>query len=1465
MPKINRIRIVNFSYNDNNRHIIDETFNFYGGENALLSLANGGGKSVLVQAMLQPILPKITMLGRKFTDFFQGKSHEPTYIMIEWKLDDGAGYLLTGIAISKSASYSANEEDQNSDIRYYTFMKSYEEANDFDIVHIPVTEEKNNKIRIASYMEFNKLLKKETDKSEKPLFVFNSQRDEQRDYERRLNSYNISKEEWKELIVKINDNEYGVSEVFSQCKTSKAVMDKWIIRYIEKVLNKSQEGDHKKLENMMFQVAQSMVTNENHIKDYNIIEQFLIDVVEIDVKTKEVIHNLDSEEKLKSKLVDGYQSLLSEEENLEQLIISCDDKTLNLKKELELIALEETSKEIHLIDEEIQEIDILLKEINEKIECVALKKQHAIFNINAQAAAEKLGQLKEKQIKSAELNEEYLNASKNEEQLLRDMNSVQYSLNLQYEELLNKYMASAKAHYENKEILLENQNSNDDKLIKLQNKIDNMREELGKLRIKIEIFEKEETIIWDKLNIALYRNVILKELDNSEVENIKKIMKDNIDKFTMDTALNEHRVITIDQDIEALHSELNELRDRKSEYKSNLVSVNKDIKVFEKDKKVMHTIANSYRLNEDDIYNRDYFLKLINEKKNGWLNKEFNLKNNMSNSEKIIRGIKDGVSYLPEALLSALREKDISIFTGEKYLRGIDETSKEILLKKNPLLPYSIIASGKEYNQIVESIEDMDITSIIPIINHINRDEIFEGNNKVTFLTHPRSIYVGNKDLDGYISKLIDSLEFIQLEIVESKRVIEECNKDYQITMQFNYIKSEVCDLYNTKEKLEAEIKELDKSETETFNDIKELEHTKEIIKDSLINLGKQLEKEYNMVSEFESYLLKDKEYTLNVKKEIELRNSLEDTSSNRVKVENEQRIIFKNISEIEEKIRNTSSLKEKILLKYKKTKEAKATEIIDGTLEELEGKLFAYESKRGHKLSDIMERLKDLDRDIEILDKEISELNLIKEDYINVIFSKELKAKYNQEKNLLETEEKHLDMQDRDQTKNIAKLSGRREPLYRNLNNRELIPIENIIGNFKERINKAKSQMSLNEKLKVDYQNQEKKIIRSKSLVENKIPTVKHISYNENVKMIENIITYIDELINEYQLALNNSEKEINVFNKISNKFRTKNMNLEQATAKKAYESILDHIDSLDRSYDKYYYLYERFQVFIKSLNDYKSVMDEMMNMIEHSRKDLIEHAFMEAGRIYDEIPKVSENSTVEIDGVRRKILDIKFEVMLDKVVGKEKMYNYINESLNSLITTIKNEVDEGKIRREIEKNISTRELLNVISNLDKCEVRSFKVDINEKNRKMRTWEEVVVKNSGAEKFMAYFSLLVALISYSRRSMKSSDMFGKKEESKVLIMDNPFGAITSGHLLKPLFEIANKYNTQLICLSDIKQGSVINSFNLVYMIKIRQNMMKEDFIELEPIMKSEFEMDEKLEKAYLYTSVEQTSLFGGQ
>ena len=81
MAKIAKIRFVNFVYNDN-RHIYDQTFDFYNGENSLLNLQNGGGKTVLVQMMMQPIVPKQKLKDRLFKNYFTN-AKAPCYIMIE--------------------------------------------------------------------------------------------------------------------------------------------------------------------------------------------------------------------------------------------------------------------------------------------------------------------------------------------------------------------------------------------------------------------------------------------------------------------------------------------------------------------------------------------------------------------------------------------------------------------------------------------------------------------------------------------------------------------------------------------------------------------------------------------------------------------------------------------------------------------------------------------------------------------------------------------------------------------------------------------------------------------------------------------------------------------------------------------------------------------------------------------------------------------------------------------------------------------------------------------------------------------------------------------------------------------------------------------------------------------------------------------------------------------------------------
>ena len=101
MSKINIFRVVNLNYNNNANRIEDETFCF-GGDNTLLSLQNGGGKTVLVQMLIAPFVHRRyrNTTDRTFQSFFT--TSKPTFLLIEWVLDGGAGYVLTGMMVRKS-------------------------------------------------------------------------------------------------------------------------------------------------------------------------------------------------------------------------------------------------------------------------------------------------------------------------------------------------------------------------------------------------------------------------------------------------------------------------------------------------------------------------------------------------------------------------------------------------------------------------------------------------------------------------------------------------------------------------------------------------------------------------------------------------------------------------------------------------------------------------------------------------------------------------------------------------------------------------------------------------------------------------------------------------------------------------------------------------------------------------------------------------------------------------------------------------------------------------------------------------------------------------------------------------------------------------------------------------------------------------------------------------------------------
>lgn len=287
----------------------------------------------------------------------------------------------------------------------------------------------------------------------------------------------------------------------------------------------------------------------------------------------------------------------------------------------------------------------------------------------------------------------------------------------------------------------------------------------------------------------------------------------------------------------------------------------------------------------------------------------------------------------------------------------------------------------------------------------------------------------------------------------------------------------------------------------------------------------------------------------------------------------------------------------------------------------------------------------------------------------------------------------------------------------------------------------------------------------------------------------------------------------------------------------------------------EKYYYLYERTISQKDVLGDLIRIYKNQLENLERNKNDMVTQSYLHAMQLYEEVQKITRDSAIKLTGKSRPVAMLRINMVLpeegDRSMGK--MRSYIDLCVNLVKDDMKKDRKQDEIRKSINKYMSSWEILNVISDLSKLVIEAYKVDININNSQYKTWEQVMKENSGGERFVSFFAVLAALMSYTRTSGRNQDDYVRNRDTKVLIMDNPFGPISSEHLLKPLFEIAKKYNTQLICLTDLKQNSILNCFNLIYMLKIRTSTLgTNEYLKVEEQIRegSELEMDENLEKA---------------
>ena len=289
--------------------------------------------------------------------------------------------------------------------------------------------------------------------------------------------------------------------------------------------------------------------------------------------------------------------------------------------------------------------------------------------------------------------------------------------------------------------------------------------------------------------------------------------------------------------------------------------------------------------------------------------------------------------------------------------------------------------------------------------------------------------------------------------------------------------------------------------------------------------------------------------------------------------------------------------------------------------------------------------------------------------------------------------------------------------------------------------------------------------------------------------------------------------------------------------------DGILSVIDDDHIKGDKYFTLYERTESDIKRYQDRIAQLAVQLKDVEDSRKQLVDHCKQRGGRLYDNLKTLSGRSVVQIGNVKKHMIQIVLpEIDPDSDQPYKRIDHFITEQvqkhLSENTTATKTHNDHLDIRR----------LLNCYIGNENIPINVFKIDKNIQNCRYRSWQDALKANSGGEQFVVLFSLIVSVMNYTRSLTNNLN-----STSGVLILDNPFGPISSPHLLEPMFRIARHFHIQLICLTHLGTAAVTSFFDMVYQLRFKN-------LPLSNVEILEAEAKQHMEHAF-YLS-EQLSLF---
>lgn len=714
MSKINAIRLVNVNYNHNSIHISDETLHF-NGRSTLISLQNGGGKSVLVQLLTAPFVQKRyrNLNERSFASYFT--TSKPSFIMVEWLLEDDAGYCLTGMMVRKSQNMDNDEE-----LELINFISEYTEPCEQDINHLPVVESDKKELRIKSFNACHKMFDDFKKERINRFFCYDMNNSAQsRQYFAKLTEYGIDYREWQNIIKKINEEESGLSKLFAECKDEKGLVEKWFLDAVENKLNKG-NNRMQEFRNILEKYITTYNENSNKIQQQEKLIAFHQEATPILTFGKEYEASSATVAVKLNKIYECLAELNRFAAKNETEIAVCNAELDALGKQLVHLLHEEFSRNFYYAEDK-KEALIVLKEDNEQ-QSSQLEEQSQLWERrHILDCAELQERLNEDLLELQRVEQRVTVSRKKNKDLEPEREYIGYLLKEYIEQELQKMQERFQQEESDKKACLDLQKQAKQELSELISRLNELHTTQGRLQGLVQAYDDTEESYnkkWEPGAAGLQRNMLgeyeagaLKVMaeklvaDEQEASDRQKQQQQNLSGLK-----------TAFSDLERSLQNCSKERGSKEQLLVERTQVKKQLDEQLAKRK---TLLQYLQLDEKYLFDKEYIQKELSKKLLEMDGARTKLLHKLDTVQKKYQGLQTGKTVeLSTELVQMLERLGINIVYGMEWLKN-NKNSEELnleLVKQHPFLPYALIMTGKEIEDLQRAEKNIYTSLPVPII-----------------------------------------------------------------------------------------------------------------------------------------------------------------------------------------------------------------------------------------------------------------------------------------------------------------------------------------------------------------------------------------------------------------------------------------------------------------------------------------------------------------------------------------------------------------------------------------------------------------------------------------------------------------------------------------------------------------------------------------------------------------------------